>query len=44
LAFALMMGVSLLGRPTPWARTAMLRLHLDDDRRPADARSTPTTR
>ncbi|WP_017556453.1 sodium/solute symporter [Nocardiopsis baichengensis] len=33
LAFAVMAGVSLAGRPPPWARTAVLRLHLDDDHR-----------
>ncbi|GAA3761337.1 sodium/solute symporter [Salinactinospora qingdaonensis] len=37
LAFVTMVTVSLWGRPAPWARTAMLRLHLDDERprRPA---------
>ncbi|GAA1073569.1 cation acetate symporter [Nocardiopsis composta] len=33
LAFAVMTGVSLAGRPPTWARTALLRLHLDDDHR-----------
>ncbi len=32
LAFATMVLVSLRGRPPSWARTAMLRLHLDEDR------------
>lgn len=32
LAFATMVAVSLRGRPPPWARTAMLRLHLDEER------------
>jgi Na+(H+)/acetate symporter ActP len=38
LAFATMVVVSLRGRPPSWARTAMLRLHLDEDREqnPAD--------
>jgi Na+(H+)/acetate symporter ActP len=38
LAFATMIAVSLRGRPPSWARTAMLRLHLDEDRptTPAD--------
>ena len=31
LAFATMILVSLRGRPPSWARTAMLRLHLDED-------------
>ncbi|GLU50096.1 cation acetate symporter [Nocardiopsis ansamitocini] len=30
LAFATMVVVSLFGRPSPWARKAMLRLHLDE--------------
>ncbi|MFC4000289.1 cation acetate symporter [Prauserella oleivorans] len=34
LAFATMVGVSLLGRPAPWATAAMLRLHLDEHRPP----------
>ncbi|GAB3477751.1 sodium/solute symporter [Nocardiopsis coralliicola] len=33
LAFAAMIAVSLSGRPPEWARTALLRLHLDDDHR-----------
>jgi cation/acetate symporter len=38
LAFATMIVVSTRGRPPTWARTAMLRLHLDEDRptTPAD--------
>jgi Na+(H+)/acetate symporter ActP len=38
LAFTTMIGVSLRGRPPSWARTAMLRLHLNEDRptTPAD--------
>lgn len=32
LAFATMVLVSLRGRPPPWASTAMLRLHLNEDR------------
>jgi len=32
LAFATMIVVSLRGRPPSWARTAMLRLHLNEDR------------
>ncbi|GAB3438517.1 sodium/solute symporter [Actinophytocola sediminis] len=32
LAFATMILVSLRGRPPSWARTAMLRLHLNEDR------------
>lgn len=38
LAFATMIVVSLRGRPPVWARTAMLRLHLNEDREqtPAD--------
>jgi Na+(H+)/acetate symporter ActP len=32
LAFATMVVVSLRGRPPPWANTAMLRLHLNEDR------------
>ncbi|GGJ05768.1 cation acetate symporter [Saccharopolyspora subtropica] len=32
LAFATMVLVSLRGTPPPWARTAMLRLHLDERR------------
>lgn len=32
LAFAVMIVVSLRGRPPSWARTAMLRLHLDEER------------
>ncbi|MCT2586605.1 sodium/solute symporter [Actinophytocola gossypii] len=31
LAFATMVVVSLRGRPPSWSRTAMLRLHLDED-------------
>jgi cation/acetate symporter len=31
LAFATMIAVSLRGRPPPWARAAMLRLHLNED-------------
>ncbi|GAB3212749.1 cation acetate symporter [Marinactinospora thermotolerans] len=31
LAFAVMVVVSLRGRPAPWAVTAMLRLHLDEE-------------
>lgn len=31
LAFATMVGVSLRGRPPSWSRTAMLRLHLNED-------------
>ncbi|WP_020670983.1 cation acetate symporter [Amycolatopsis nigrescens] len=34
LAFSVMVLVSLRGRPPPWARTAMLRLHLDERREP----------
>jgi Na+(H+)/acetate symporter ActP len=30
LAFAIMIVVSLRGRPPPWSRAAMLRLHLDE--------------
>lgn len=43
LAFATMVAVSLHGSPAPWSRTAMLRLHLDEEhvrgsaRRPPDA-------
>ena len=33
LAFTVMVAVSLAGRPPAWARTAVLRLHLDDDHR-----------
>ncbi|WP_216205076.1 sodium/solute symporter [Amycolatopsis aidingensis] len=33
LAFAVMTVVSLFGRPPPWAAAAMLRLHLDENRR-----------
>lgn len=33
LAFAVMVAVSMAGRPPAWARTAVLRLHLDDDHR-----------
>jgi cation/acetate symporter len=38
LAFLTMVVVSLRGRPAAWARTAMLRLHLNEDREqtPAD--------
>jgi Na+(H+)/acetate symporter ActP len=38
LAFTTMIAVSLRGRPPSWARTAMLRLHLNEDRleTPAD--------
>ncbi|MGH3876126.1 MAG: cation acetate symporter [Actinophytocola sp.] len=38
LAFATMIVVSLRGRPPSWSRTAMLRLHLNEDRAttPAD--------
>jgi cation/acetate symporter len=32
LAFLTMIVVSLRGRPPPWAATAMLRLHLNEDR------------
>jgi Na+(H+)/acetate symporter ActP len=32
LAFLTMIGVSLRGRPPAWAQTAMLRLHLNEDR------------
>ena len=32
LAFLTMIGVSLRGRPPPWAQAAMLRLHLNEDR------------
>lgn len=32
LAFLTMVAVSLRGRPPPWARTAMLRLHLNENR------------
>jgi Na+(H+)/acetate symporter ActP len=38
LAFATMVLVSLRGHPPPWAETAMLRLHLDEQRPQASAR------
>ncbi|NIJ13308.1 Na+(H+)/acetate symporter ActP [Saccharomonospora amisosensis] len=33
LAFTTMVAVSLFGRPPPWSTAAMLRLHLDEQRR-----------
>jgi Na+(H+)/acetate symporter ActP len=43
LAFLTMIGVSLRGRPPPWAQAAMLRLHLNEV--PAESHhSTPPTR
>ncbi|MEU6646378.1 cation acetate symporter [Saccharomonospora sp. NPDC046836] len=41
LAFVVMIGVSLVGRPAPWSAAAMLRLHLHEHRRPVfDDRTT----
>jgi cation/acetate symporter len=34
LAFLIMIGVSVRGRPPAWAQAAMLRLHLNEDRPP----------
>ncbi|WP_459713315.1 sodium/solute symporter [Actinophytocola sp. KF-1] len=36
LAFLTMVVVSMRGRPPSWARTAMLRLHLNENQTPAD--------
>ncbi|PRY02346.1 cation acetate symporter [Allonocardiopsis opalescens] len=42
LAFTAMVAISLRGRPAPWSRAAMLRLHLDEARlRPPPSQNRP---